>query len=195
VVELTSLDRPIAAFASQSAWEEWLEANHTSSDGIWMKLAKKASGVPSVTYPEAVESALCFGWIDGQKKPFDAEWWLQKFTPRRRGSPWSRINRDKAEELIRDGRMRSTGHAAIELAKANGRWAAAYQSAVSATVPPDLQLALDNSPVAAAAFAQLSRANRYAILYRIQDAKRPETRQKRLDHYVAMLERGDRPHP
>jgi uncharacterized protein YdeI (YjbR/CyaY-like superfamily) len=151
--------------------------------------------VPSWSNAKNVVTAACFGWIDGQKKPYEEGWWLQKFTPRRRASPWSKINRDKAGELIQAGRMRPAGQAAIEVAKGNGRWEAAYDSSLGASVPPDLQAAFDKSPTASAAFDRLNRVNRYAILFRIQTAKRPETRQKRLEHYVAMLERGERPHP
>ena len=188
-------DGDATAFASQADWEAWLEENHASVDGIWMKIAKKASGIESVTAPEALEIALCYGWIDGQRKALDERFFLQRYTPRRRRSKWSRINRGKAEELIRTGRMQPAGLAEIERAKADGRWARAYEPSSTAEIPPDLRLALDGSPEAAAFFETLSARNRYAILYRLQDAKRPETRARRLREFVAMLEEGRTPYP
>ncbi|MDQ3956966.1 MAG: YdeI/OmpD-associated family protein [Actinomycetota bacterium] len=181
---------PLLAFASQRAWEEWLEENHASAPGMWLKLAKKASGVASVSYPEAVESALCFGWIDGLKRPLDERFSLQRFTPRRKKSKWSRINKDRATELIASGRMRPAGLAAVEAAKADGRWDAAYDPQSDAPVPEDLQRELDANPEAAAFFATLKGAKRYAFLYRIADAKRPETRARRIEQFVAMMNEG-----
>ena len=180
-------DLPILSFASQEEWEDWLEANQPAA-GLWMKIAKRASGIESVTHAEALEIALCHGWIDGTRKRLDDEFFLQKFTPRTARSPWSRINREKAERLVAEGRMRSAGLAEMERARADGRWDAAYEPQSTATVPEDLQRELDQRPEAAAFFAALDSRNRYAILYRLQDAKRPETRARRLAEYVAMLE-------
>jgi uncharacterized protein YdeI (YjbR/CyaY-like superfamily) len=188
-------ERPTLSFASQGEWEAWLEAHHTGSPGIWLKLAKKASGVPSVTYPEAVESALCFGWIDGLKRPLDDAWWLQKFTPRGKQSVWSRINAEKVEQLIQAGRMRPAGLAHVEAAKQDGRMAQAYAPQSQASMPDDLQRELAARPAANAFFAGLNKANRYAILYRLQHAKRPETRARRLAQFVAMLEAGETLYP
>jgi uncharacterized protein YdeI (YjbR/CyaY-like superfamily) len=186
---------PILSFPSPAAYETWLEDNHGESDGIWLKIAKKASGIDSVSHPEALELALCFGWIDGQRKALDEAYFLQKFTPRRQRSRWSKINREKAEALIAAGSMRPAGLAQVEAAKSDGRWEAAYEGQASAGVPEDLQAALDASPAAAEFFAGLSSQNRYAILYRLQDAKRPETRERRLAKFVAMLEREEKLHP
>ena len=177
------------SFSSQAAWRAWLDANHAIERGIWLMLAKQASGMSSVTYAEAVDSALCYGWIDGQKKAMDDMWWLQKFTPRRPKSPWSKINRQKAEQLIESGAMQPAGLRAVEAAKADGRWARAYDSPATSTIPPDLQAALDANVEAAAFFATLDSRNRYAILYRIQAARRAETRANRIEQFVAMLSR------
>jgi uncharacterized protein YdeI (YjbR/CyaY-like superfamily) len=184
-------DLPILPFAAAADWESWLEDNHTANAGVWLKFAKKGSGISSLTYAEAVEVALCFGWIDGQAKSYDDAWWLQRFTPRRSRSIWSRVNREKAEALMRSGRVRPSGLAAIEAARSDGRWDAAYEPSSTAAVPDDLRAALDRSPSAAAKFETLRGANRYAILFRIQTAKRPETRQRRIEKFVAMLERGE----
>jgi uncharacterized protein YdeI (YjbR/CyaY-like superfamily) len=183
------------AFASADHWKEWLEDNHAVSEGIWIKMAKKGSGIESVRYPEVLEIALCFGWIDGRREALDELHFLQRFTPRRPRSSWSRINRETAERLITDGRMRPAGLAEVESAKANGRWEAAYESQRTITVPDDLQRELDARPDAKAVFAGLSSQNRYAILYRLQDAKRPETRTRRLAKFVAMLEAGETIYP
>jgi uncharacterized protein YdeI (YjbR/CyaY-like superfamily) len=188
-------DLPILAFASPAEWEAWLDEHHASSDGVWVKFAKKASGIPTVVYAEALEVALCHGWIDGQVKRFDEDWYLQRFTPRRARSRWSQINRDKAEALIAAGRMRPAGLAEVERARADGRWDAAYASPSAITVPDDLRAALDADPAAREAFAGLSSQNRYAILYRVHDAKRPETRARRIAQFVAMLAEGRTPHP
>jgi uncharacterized protein YdeI (YjbR/CyaY-like superfamily) len=188
-------DLPVLAFPSAAAFGDWLEAEHAHSPGLWLRIARKATGAPSVTYAAALEVALCYGWIDGQKAPGDQEgWWLQRFTPRRPRSRWSRINREKAEALIAAGRMRPAGLAEVEQARADGRWDAAYAGQRTATVPEDLQAALDASPTAAEAFAGLDSVNRYAILYRVQDAKRPATRAARIAKFVAMLERGETLH-
>ena len=182
---------PTLSFASAAAWEAWLEEHHGEPDGIWIKIAKKGSGIAGVRYPEVLESALCFGWIDGRREALDDRYFLQRFTPRRARSRWSQINRDKAEALIAAGRMRPAGLAEVERAKADGRWAAAYGGQRAMRVPEDLQRELDARPEAAAFFAQLSSQNRYAILYRLHDAKRPETRARRLAQFVAMLEAGE----
>jgi uncharacterized protein YdeI (YjbR/CyaY-like superfamily) len=187
-------EQPTLAFASPAAFETWLAEHHTESDGIWLKFAKKASGIESVVYAEALEVALCYGWIDGQSKSLDADWYLQRFTPRRRRSPWSKINREKVAALIAAGRMQPAGHAEIERAKADGRWDAAYDSASKIAVPDDLQAALDVNPAARDFFVTLNGSNRYAILYRIQDAKRPETRTRRIEKFVAMLANGETLH-
>lgn len=179
---------PVLAFASRYELDRWLEEHHATSPGLWLKIAKKGSGVPTVTYAEAVDSALCVGWIDGQKRPLDGQFWLQRFTPRSPRSKWSRVNRDKVAALLEAGRM---GIAEVERARAGGRWDAAYAPQSAATVPADLQRALDGSPQARAFFAELGGTNRYAILYRIQDAKRPETRARRIATFVAMLERHE----
>ena len=191
---LRSMGADGIAFPSSAAWERWLEANHDSSDGITIKIAKKGTGIDSVRYPEVLETALCFGWIDGRRNAFDDAWFLQRFTPRRARSPWSRINRDTAERLIAEGRMRPAGLAEVERARADGRWDAAYEGQRRATVPDDLQRELDARPKAKAFFATLSSQNRYAILFRLQDAKRPETRARRLAKFVEMLEAGEAIH-
>ena len=187
-------DYPIALFPDQDAWTAWLEAHHATERGVWLRLAKKASALRSLSYAEALDSALCYGWIDGQKKGFDADSWLQKFTPRGKRSVWSKINRDHVERLTAEGRMRPAGRAAVDAAKADGRWERAYDSARTATVPDALQAALDASPAASAAFAALNGANRYAVLYRVQNAVKPETRARRIAELVAMLERGEKIH-
>jgi uncharacterized protein YdeI (YjbR/CyaY-like superfamily) len=179
--------QPIISFASQEEWEAWLEAHHERSGGIWMQIAKKDAGVETVRYPAALESALCYGWIDGQRASLDGRYFLQKFTPRGPRSRWSRINRDKAEELERNGRMKPAGMAQVERARADGRWDAAYEGQRTATVPDDLQQALEENPGAKAFFATLDSRNRYAVLYRVQDAKRPETRARRIAAFIAML--------
>jgi uncharacterized protein YdeI (YjbR/CyaY-like superfamily) len=187
-------DLPIHLFASKQELEAWLEENHAGTEGLWLKIAKKGSGVESVNYAEALELALCFGWIDSQKRGFDETFFLQRFTPRRPRGKWSQINRAKAEELIAAGAMRTAGLTEVEAAKADGRWDAAYAGQRAATVPDDLRHALDRNKAANEFFTKLDSANRYAILYRLQEAKKPETRQKRLRKFVAMLERGEKIH-
>ena len=182
------------AFASDADWEAWLEEHHATSDGVWVKIAKKRTGIPTVAYPEVLDTALCFGWIDGRRKALDDTYFLQRFTPRRARSRWSQNNRDKVEALTGAGRMRPAGLAEVERAKADGRWDAAYGGQAAMTVPEDLQAELDARPQAAAFFATLSSQNRYAILYRLHDAKRPETRARRLAKFVAMLEAGETLH-
>jgi uncharacterized protein YdeI (YjbR/CyaY-like superfamily) len=185
---------PIIGFPNRAALEAWLEAQGQSSRGIWLKLAKQGSGRPSVAKAEAIDAALCFGWIDGQLDKYDDDHWLIRFTPRRPRSKWSDRNRQRALELIAEGRMRPAGLAEIEAARADGRWEAAYAPQSEAEVPRDLQAALDANPKAAAFFATLRGANRYAILYRIGEAKKPETRAARIAKFVAMLERGETLH-
>jgi uncharacterized protein YdeI (YjbR/CyaY-like superfamily) len=187
-------DLPVHLFAARSELEAWLEDNHGSSPGFWLKIAKKGSGVESVDYAEALELALCFGWIDSQKRGFDETYFLQRFTPRRPRGKWSQINRAKAEELIAAGAMRPAGLAEVERAKADGRWDAAYAGQRTAAVPDDLGEELARSPAAREFFDSLDAANRYAILYRLQEAKKPETRERRLRKFVAMLERGEKIH-
>jgi uncharacterized protein YdeI (YjbR/CyaY-like superfamily) len=186
---------PTIAFASAAEWEAWLEANHAVAAGVWIKMAKKDAGIESVRYPEVLESALCFGWIDGRREALDEQYFLQRYTPRRARSRWSRINREKAQLLIEEGRMRPPGLTEIERAQADGRWAAAYAGQKSIAVPDDLQRELDARPEAKAFFAGLNSQNRYAILYRLQDAKKAETRARRLAQFVAMLEAGETIHP
>ncbi|WP_309897089.1 YdeI/OmpD-associated family protein [Archangium sp.] len=183
----TKQDLPTMPFESQQAWEKWLQKHHASSPGLWLKLAKNGSGIPTVTYAQALEVALCYGWIDGQKDSLDEQYWLQRFTPRRPKSKWSKINREKVTALIEQGRMKPAGLKEIELAKADGRWDEAYDSQKNATVPEDLQRELEKNPKALKFFASLNSANRYAILFRIHDAKKPETRARRITQFVTML--------
>ena len=186
---------PEMLFADTAAWTKFLEREHGKSAGVWMRIAKKGAAESSVQYPEALNVALCFGWIDGQKKGIDEHYWIQKFTPRTARSIWSKINREKVEALIAAGQMREAGLREIERAKADGRWDAAYDSASKAEIPPDLQAALDASPAAKAFYATLNATNRYAILFRTQTAKKAETRAKRIAQFVEMLERGEKIHP
>ncbi len=186
---------PILTFASEAEWRAWLGENHASAAGLWISIAKKGSGIDSVRYPEVLEHAICFGWIDGRRERLDDERFLQRFTPRRARSPWSKINREKAERLAQDGLMEPAGLEEVRRAKDDGRWERAYASQRTAAVPDDLQRALDARPAAAAAFSGLSSQNRYAILYRLDQARRPETRARRLAEYVRMLEAGETLHP
>jgi uncharacterized protein YdeI (YjbR/CyaY-like superfamily) len=187
-------DLPVHRFASRDELADWLGANAETSRGIWLEICKKGSAAVSVSYADAVELALCHGWIDGQKRALDDDVWLQRLTPRTAQSRWSRINRDKAIALIEAGRMAPAGLAAVEQARADGRWDRAYEGARTITVPDDLQRALAAEPAAAAFFATLDGSNRYAILYRIGDAKKPETRARRIERFVAMLARGEKIH-
>jgi uncharacterized protein YdeI (YjbR/CyaY-like superfamily) len=191
----TGRDLPIIAFASQEEWEAWLAAQPDMAKGLWLKIAKKASGIASVSQQEAIEVALCHGWIDGQLDKFDQDHWLVRFTPRKPGSKWSEVNRNKAMELIEQGRMEPAGLKEVERAKADGRWDAAYAPQSKASVPADLQAALNENERAKRHFDELDSANRYAILHRIQDAKKPETRARRIEQYVAMLGRGETIYP
>jgi uncharacterized protein YdeI (YjbR/CyaY-like superfamily) len=181
-------------FKDQAAWSGWLDKNHARSSGIWLRLAKKNSGLQSVSYAEAIESALCYGWIDGQKRPESEQAWLQRFCPRSAKSIWSKVNREKALALTKSGRMMAAGQQAIAEAKSNGRWESAYDSPSRAAVPDDFQAALKSSPRANSFFETLDRANRYAILFRIQTAKKPETRARNIQKFIAMLERGEKIH-
>ncbi len=191
---MAARDLPILEFADQSAWARWLDAEHDASAGVWLKIAKKASGIATVTHLEALEEALCFGWIDGQRAPHDETFFLQRFTPRRPRSKWSQINRDKATKLIEEGRMKPAGLAQVEAAKSDGRWEAAYAPQSSQAIPEDFQRALDENPAAKEFFATLRGTRRYSFLYRIQDAKRPETRERRIREFVAMLAEGQTHH-
>jgi len=188
-------DLPVLAFGSAADWEAWLESEHVTSDGIWLKVGKKTAPEPSVSYAEALEVALCFGWIDGQKRAFDGDYWLQRFTPRKPGSKWSKINTEKADALIAAGRMRPAGQLQADKARADGRWDAAYAGQRTSTVPDDLRAALDANPAAADFFATISSVNRYAIIYRIGSVKRPETRARKIAQYVQMLAEHKTIHP
>ena len=181
-------------FSTQRAFEAWLKKNHASSDGVWLVIAKSGAEAPTLTYQQAVESALCYGWIDGQKKALDAQHWLQRFTPRRPRSLWSKTNRTRAEALIESGRMQPSGMEQIALAKSDGRWDAAYDGARTAQVPADLERALDARPEARAFFSRLDGANRYAVLWRVHTARRAETRARRVETLVEMLARGEKIH-
>lgn len=188
-------DLPIIPFASADAWEAWLEEHHEASGGLWLKIAKKGSGIDTVSYAQALEAALCYGWIDSQKASFDDSYFLQRFTPRRPRSKWSKVNRNKVTELIERGAMKQAGLREVERARADGRWDAAYDAPSTATVPDDLRRELEYNEKARDFFATLDSANRYAILYRIQEAKKPETRARRIDKYVAMLADHKKPYP
>lgn len=185
---------PTLPFESKKKWADWLVRQHDKSAGVWLKIAKKDSGIPTITYEEALDVALCYGWIDGQKKGFDEEYWLQKFTPRGAKSIWSKINTEKAERLIASGEMKPAGLKAIDRARQDGRWDAAYASQKKISVPEDFQNALDQNRKAKEFFATLNSVNRYAILFRIHNAKKPETRAKRIQQFVEMLERGEKIH-
>jgi uncharacterized protein YdeI (YjbR/CyaY-like superfamily) len=191
----SATELPVLSFESSAKFKSWLALNHASSRGIWLRLTKKASGLASVSYQEALDIALAWGWIDGQLKPHDAHSWLRKFSPRGARSIWSKINRDKALALIGAGQMKPPGLEQIERAKQDGRWEAAYDSASTAKVPPDLAAALAKSPRAAAFFKTLEARNRYAILFRVQAPKKAETRERKVRELVAMLERGEKIHP
>jgi uncharacterized protein YdeI (YjbR/CyaY-like superfamily) len=178
---------PTLELEDQAAWASWLEPNHASSAGVWLKIAKKAAKTRTVTYAEAVEEALCHGWIDGQGARCDDDFYLQRFTPRRAKSRWSQINRDKAVKLTAAGRMKPAGLAQVQAAKDDGRWDAAYEPQSNFTIPEDFQVELDANPDAKAFFETLNNQNRFAFCYRIKDAKRPETRAKRIAQYIEML--------
>ena len=188
-------DLPVLSFATARAWSEWLAAHHASSRGVWLKIAKKGANSASITYAEALDVALAWGWIDGQKRALDDDAWLQRFTPRKAKSPWSKINRAKAEALIAAGTMEPPGLAEVERAKRDGRWERAYDGARSSSVPADLAAAFARNARARAFFETLDGANRYAILYRVQTAKKPETRAERIARFVAMCARHETIHP
>jgi uncharacterized protein YdeI (YjbR/CyaY-like superfamily) len=185
---------PIIETRDQDAWRDWLQANHASQDAVWLKLAKKSSPEPTVTQPEAIEEALCFGWIDGQGRSHDEHHYLQRFTPRRARSKWSQINREKAERLIADGRMHAAGLAQVEAAKADGRWEAAYPAQSQAQVPEDFQRALDEDGAAKRFFETLTGSARYAFLYRLHHVRKPDARAKRIAEYVELLRSGQTLH-
>jgi uncharacterized protein YdeI (YjbR/CyaY-like superfamily) len=186
---------PILPFASEDLWREWLVKHHELSQGVWLKIAKKESGIPSVSYSQALDVALCFGWIDGQKNKLDETSWLQRFTPRRARSVWSSINRERVAVLLEKELMVAAGLREVERAKADGRWDSAYQGQRTAEIPEDLAEELATNQKAADFFSALDRANRYAILYRLGQAKRPETRARKLQQFLEMLKKGDKLHP
>lgn len=188
-------EKPILLFPQKNAWAAWLDKNQGTSSGVWLRLAKKASGCKSVSYDEALDAALCYGWIDGQKMREGEEYWLQKFTPRGKRSIWSKRNREKALALIEGGEMQPGGLAEVERAKKEGWWDAAYDSSSRITVPDDLQVALDGNGLAESFFKTLDRRNRYAILFRVQTAKKAETRAKRIQQFVQMLARNEKLYP
>ncbi len=185
----------IISFATQQDWEAWLKEHHSELRGVWLKIAKKEAGIPSVSYAEALEGALCYGWIDGQKASFDEQYWLQKFTPRGSKSIWSKVNCDKATLLLASERMQPAGRRQVELAKADGRWEAAYESQSKMTIPDDFQRELDNNQKANEFFATLNSVNRYAILFRIHTAKKPETRSARIRKFIEMLSKQQKIYP
>lgn len=189
------MHNPTLTFTRQEDWETWLEANAEDVPGVWLRIAKRSAEQPTVSYAQALESALCYGWIDGQKQAESEHYWLQRFTPRTAKSIWSKINKTKAEALVASGRMRPTGLRAIDLAKRDGRWEAAYSSASTSVVPDDLQQALDSNPKAKQFFATLNSQNRYAILFRIQNVKKAETRAKKIAQFIDMLNNGEKLHP
>jgi len=186
---------PIMTFGSRDAWDAWLATEHETSRGVWLKIARKGSGIATVSHSAALEGAICYGWIDGQKRRFDDDRWLQRFTPRARRSVWSKINRDKATELIARGAMQPAGLEQVERAQADGRWDAAYDGPATATVPSDFARALQADDAARTFFEGLDGRNRYAILYRIQDAKKADTRAARIDKYVSMLSEQTKIYP
>lgn len=188
---MATADIPVKAFATARAWERWLAKEAATSEGLWIRLAKQGSEIVSISYEEAVEVALCYGWIDGQKAPVDEQFWLQRFTPRRPGSRWSKINCGRVEALLAAGRMKPGGRREVERAKADGRWDAAYAGQATMPVPEDLAAALAKDAEARRFFSTLDAANRYAILYRIHDAKQPETRARRIAQFVEMLSRHE----
>lgn len=186
---------PILSFETQLAWEAWLQHHQADSGGIWLKIAKKGSGIATVNYDQALESALCYGWIDSQIAQYDHQYYLHKFSPRRPKSKWSKMNREKAEALIVAGRMQPPGYKQVEQAKIDGRWEVAYDPQSQIAVPVDLQLELEHNPQAIAFFATLNKLNRYAILHRIQDARKPETRARRIRKFVEMLANNKKIYP
>ena len=186
---------PTKTFATAAAFEIWLAKNHKKAEGLWMKVAKANKGIKSIAFPDALDIALCYGWIDGLRRGLDEEYYVQKFTPRRAKSVWSVINKNKVAQLIKDGRMKDAGYAAIEEAKKNGQWDRAYHSIATMPVPEDLQKALDKNKKAKAFFAKLSSQNRFAILYRLHQVKREETKKKKIGEYIKMLESNQTIYP
>ena len=186
---------PVLAFGSAGEFDAWLGEHHEGAPGVWLKIAKKGAPKPTVSYAEAIEVALCHGWIDGQKRALDEHYWLQRFTARRPSSPWSKINREKATALIEAGRMKPAGMREVERARADGRWERAYAGQRTAAVPEDLARELERDDAARAFFESLDSANRYAIVWRIEQAKRPETRARRIEKFLAMLRAGEKLHP
>jgi uncharacterized protein YdeI (YjbR/CyaY-like superfamily) len=187
-------DLPIVSFQSSQEWEEWLAENHTQPGGVWLRFFRKGSGRPTVTHDEALDAALCYGWIDGQAKKYDELSWLHKFTPRRAGSVWSRRNTEHVERLTREDRMKPAGLAEVEAAKADGRWTRAYDSSSKMTVPEDFLEEVSKNKEAKAFFKTLNKANTYAIAWRLQTAKKPETREKRMKAILTMLAKGEKFH-
>jgi uncharacterized protein YdeI (YjbR/CyaY-like superfamily) len=188
-------DLPMIPLQSTEEWEEWLADNHATSNGVWLQFFKKASGKKTITHAEALDEALCYGWIDGQSKAYDDESWLQKFTPRRARSVWSKVNIQNVERLIQAGKMKPAGLQQIEAAKLDGRWERAYDSPGNATVPDDFLQELEKDKKAKAFFDTLNKANTYAIIYRLQTAKKPETRERRMKAILEMLAKGEKFHP
>jgi uncharacterized protein YdeI (YjbR/CyaY-like superfamily) len=186
---------PVEFFAKAADFEGWLRKHHGKASCVWVKSAKKSSGITSMTYDEAVDVALCYGWIDGQGKSLDERYTLQRYTPRGKRSKWSKRNRERVARLTKEGRMQPAGLAEVERAKGDGRWDAAYDSPANAKVPDDLAKALAKSAKARTFFESLNSTNRYAILYRLQDAKKPETRARRLEKFVEMLKKGEKLYP
>jgi uncharacterized protein YdeI (YjbR/CyaY-like superfamily) len=191
----TSPELPVLEFKDQQVFEAWVEKHHKEIPGVWVRFYKKASGIPSITYDEALDVALCYGWIDSQMKSYDDKSYIQKFTPRKSKSPWSEINRSHVARLIKEGRMQEAGLAAIELAKQNGQWDSAYASPTNTVPPPDFQKALDANKKAKEFFETLSKTQKFYFIYWITNAKRPETKEKRIKESIAMLERGDKRNP
>ena len=185
---------PIISFETPAQWAQWLAANHAESSGVWLRMFKKGTGIPSINYAEALDEALCYGWIDGQKNKYDDESWLQRFTPRRAKSIWSKINTGHVERLIKAGRMKAAGTKEIEAAKLDGRWQRAYDSHKNMTLPEDFLKELEQDPQAKAFFATLNKTNLYAIAFRLQTAKKPETREKRMKQILEMLSKGEKHH-
>jgi uncharacterized protein YdeI (YjbR/CyaY-like superfamily) len=190
-----SSELPVMFFGDQESWENWLEKNHDASPGIRLQIAKKQSGVVTVSYDEALESSLCYGWIDSRKETFDEKTWLQRFTPRGAKSIWSKVNKEKAELLIANGKMKPSGLKAIETAEQNGQWVKAYEPQSSASLPKDFEIELDQNLQAKAFYKTLDRQNKYAILFRINSAKKQETRAKRIQQFLQMLEKGEKIYP
>lgn len=186
---------PTLVCKESKSFEKWLAKNHAKAEGVWLKMAKAKSGIPSVSHPEALEIALCYGWIDGLRRSMDKDYFVQKFTPRRKNSMWSVINKQKVDSLIKAGRMKKAGLVAIEDARKNGRWESAYDSQKVITIPDDLQEALDRNRKAKAFFAKLNSQNRYAILFRIGKVKRADTRARKIEEYVGMLQRHETIYP